>query len=82
MKPIPKAAIVLLRDAADQVSNNTCNDYAIPDTPENREFIIDMMKYHNDDEFDIDQAISSGQLYTLDWMVLDYIAYLVEAANK
>lgn len=79
---IPKCAIELLRQAADEASNNSCNDYYVDDTRENRKFIIDMMKYFEEEDFDIDDNLGEDdQIYTTDWMVLDYIAHLVEEAN-
>lgn len=82
MKKIPKAAIAALQQAADEMSNNTCNDYMIEDTKENRKFLVDMAKHFDEEDFDIEDAITDDGLYTTDWMVLQYVADLVEEANE
>lgn len=80
---IPASAIALLKQAADEMSNNVCNDYSVEDTPENRKFITDMMAHMADDEeYDVSEHIYNGEIVTYDWMVLEYIAHLVAEANS
>lgn len=72
---LPKSVIPLLKTATDQMANNTCNDYRIPDTPENRKFIEAMHQWNGDSEGYI---AKDGWIYTMDWFVLGYITHLVE----
>ena len=74
--------VAILKYAADQMSNYSCNDYFIPDTPENREFLIALHVWADDEAFEIEDAVHGNNLCCMDWMVLDYIAYLVEEENK
>lgn len=73
---IPKEFIAVLRQAADEMSNNGCNDFEVSDTPENRKFVKAMNEKCTDEE---ELHISSkGKIYCYDWIVLEYIADLLE----
>ncbi len=74
---IPKEFIAVIRQAADEMSNNGCNDYEVSNTPENRKFVEAMNKQCLDEEGQKLQ-ISKGKIYCYDWIVLDYIANLLE----
>jgi len=76
---IPQIAITLIKDAADQMSNNICNDYYIADTPANRKFLIELNRWNDDEDFNIEDAVDGHKrLFCTDWMVLEYIAHLLE----
>jgi hypothetical protein len=87
MKPnILKLAAELLREAADEFSNHGCNDFWLPDTPENRQLILDMAKWNGDGltEEDVIRPDSKGRLSVFfgDSGVMDYIADLLEEESK
>ena len=80
---LPKSVIPLLKQAADNLSNNICNDYFIPDTKENRDFLIALHEWNGDgDEFNIEDQVHRGQLFCMDYSILAYIAHLVEKASE
>lgn len=75
---IPREALIVLRQAADEMSNNGCNDFYLSDTPEHRKFITEMMTNRSNDVFDIEECIYKGKIIATDWMILEYIAELLE----
>ena len=75
---IPKEFIKVIRQAADEMSNNGCNDFEVSDTPENRKFIKAMNKQCCDEDGQELNISDDGQIYCYDWIVLDYIARLLE----
>ena len=65
----------LLESAAEELQRNSCNDYPITVTPENRKSLIRFIKKVGEDEDNTDhllKQVDGGTVYFLDWMVLDY----------
>lgn len=77
---LPRAVVPILEQASDDLANNTCNDYFLDDTPENRRFMQDLLKWNGDDEMKL--QVHKGQIATYDWLVMAYIAHLVESASN
>ena len=70
-----KISAELLRLAADRFSCNSCSDYEIPNTPENREFL----KASNEDLYISDD----GKLIHLaDWATMIYCAKQLEKMGE
>ena len=70
------AAADLFSRAADQFSNHGCNDYPLPDTPENRQFLADVWRWAGNDE-EADRVMSFAPGTTLcgcDWMLMRYLS--------
>jgi hypothetical protein len=62
----------LLGMAADEFSNHGCNDYVLPNTPETREFLANIMK-EDDEEWAAEILNRKGdKLYAQDWMLIRY----------
>jgi hypothetical protein len=71
-----KAAARLLNDAADEFSNNICNDFYLENTPENRELV---QKMQTDEHMDEDLNFSEGKILTYDWILMRYLARKLES---
>ena len=76
----------LLDYAGDLMSNKVCNDMEIPDTPENREMLLDFYKWQLDDskgkdirEYEwhvaqLEKKKDQSPFIVFDWMLLAYLA--------
>ncbi len=78
---IPLCVIDVIEQAADEMANNTCNDYVLPNTPENREFITSMNDRMSD-ETELTISKDGKKIYTYDWMVLSYVAKLIKDSHN
>lgn len=81
MKAIPLCVLEVIEQASDELSNNGCNDYDIPNTPENRKFITEMNKCMSDEE-ELNISSNGKKIHTYDWMVLSYVGKLIKAAHN
>lgn len=63
----------LLRLAADEFSNNGCNDFYLEDTPENQKLVRQMQK---DEGIDDPETIfcHDGRIISIDWMLMGYLS--------
>lgn len=65
--------------AEDVVINDSCNDWDLPDTPENRVFVQAAQKwdgYENSEELDI----RNGRIQTTNLLLIQYLSYLCKKA--
>jgi len=65
-----------LEELSDRFGNDGCNDYAMEDTPENRELFaaVDdhlMKTCHGYEKSDVTKRIHQGKIHTLNTRVLD-----------
>ena len=71
----------LLKMAADEFGNHGCNDYAIENTPENQQLVIDLETW-NDSNFDVSTLEFKGEeIYLMDWFLMSYFADLADAES-
>jgi hypothetical protein len=77
-------AAQMLELAADEFSNHTSNDFELPNTPENLEFVKAMDKAVGDPDYpDEEPNLDGSKIYVMDWMVMRYcIKLLKEEAAK
>lgn len=70
-------AAKMLRLAADEFSNHGCNDYELPNTPNNLEFVNGMIAA-SDYPGDSPHISRDGKsIYLMDWQVMIYCAELL-----
>lgn len=82
IKSLTKTELKFIADmldfAASEFSNNSCNDYIIPATDENKKFMIDLyndMSDESDAKEEIDNlAEEKDEIYAFDWMVMKYLS--------
>lgn len=76
---ILRIAAKMLDMAADEFANHGCNDYRLPNTPENLAFVEAMIAasdYPNDEPiFSSDET----KIYVMDWQVMGYCARVLRA---
>lgn len=65
----------MLEMASDEFSNHGCNDYELPATPENIEFVKGLIAWSDYPEDE--PNIHDGMIYLYDWQVMDYCRHLV-----
>jgi hypothetical protein len=66
----------LLETCSDELSNNSCNDYPIQITEENRQAVEDLIDAIGMDQDHCDsmmEQVAEGKVYFQDWMILDYL---------
>lgn len=72
--------------ASDEFSNHGCNDFVLENTPENYAFIEAMEKWNVSESGGEPNEISISkdgkEIYTMDWYVMSYLAYLLREADK
>lgn len=87
------AYLGLLERAGDQLSNNGCNDWQIPNTLANWQFYMEIAADNHDmtvEEYlasayyleEGDPPKSQDEIYLMDWIVLDYLQRRIEKAVK
>lgn len=89
-KHLAKLAAKMLEEYSDRLANDGCNDMWLPDTPENRQFLIDMAKWNSKTEFEEygEEAFIRPSKYGLGVFygnsgVAGYLAYLLrKEANE
>ncbi len=77
----------ILKEASDEFSNHSCNDYKLSNTPEHKELLIELAKWNGDEEYLEEQieAIENNDkktLYTYDWMLMRYLSEKCAEASK
>lgn len=73
----------LLEMAADEFGNHGCNDFELPNTPENREFMERMELWNsgpNGEPMPLNVSRDGKQIYTMDSSLMYYFKYLAEQA--
>jgi hypothetical protein len=86
MKPhIAKLAAQMLEEYSDRLGNDGCNDMWLPDTPENRQFLLDLAKW-NGENFEEEDVIQSSKyglgVFHGNSVVAAYLAYLLKQESK
>lgn len=70
----------LLKDYSDVLSCRGCNDYTLPDTPENRAMLEEMIATHEDSEIRAEGVqLWQGKLFTTDGSLLAFLMSKLEA---
>lgn len=65
----------LLSEASEIYANHTCNDYPLPNTPENYALMRDLYVRNGDlDEFEDEVDPNADELYFWDWGLMHYFA--------
>lgn len=72
--------VKVLNSVADIFKNTCYIEYCIKDTPENRIFVENMEKWNNPDK-EINLNIYNGKIITINWLVMNYCAYLLNNPN-
>jgi hypothetical protein len=71
----------LLEMASEEFGNHGCNDYTIPNTPENYEMISKIIQRNgaglSKEEMKPDVGDTGKRILTEDWMLMDYFAKLL-----
>jgi len=69
----------MLNMAADEFSSHGCNDYELPNTPENLKFVQDMeVALSAPEDRYILLSDDESEIYVMDWMLMRYCAKLLE----
>jgi hypothetical protein len=72
----------LLELAGDEFSNHGCNDYSLPNTPENLEFMNAMLHWNapdgTPDEYLIQLSPDRTEIYTSDSFLIAYFEHLAK----
>lgn len=71
----------LLEQARQDLSNNGCNDYSLPDTPEMRKLVEIAFLSGTGDELGPPQ-VYRGKLLTQDTFILDYLHTFLKKPTK
>ncbi len=75
-------AATFLKQYSDDLGNNGCNDYDMPNTPENYQFVKDMLKWNNGRD-EIPRLSPDGEtIYTQDFFIASYLADLLIKETK
>lgn len=74
-----KIISTMLKEAAEEYSNHSCNDMDIPNTDENKKMLIRMVNETYDprdavEEIENIESCKKKTLYTYDWMLMEYLA--------
>lgn len=77
----------LLKEASNEFSNHGCNDMDIPNTDENKQMLIRMVRETWDprdaaEEIETIESCKKKTLYTYDWMLMEYLAQRCDEAAK
>lgn len=75
----------LLGMASDEFSNHGCNDFAVPNTPENNRFMTaaEIWNQSNPESREPLNVSKDGtEIYTQDWFLMDYLKHLVDEEAK
>lgn len=67
----------MLDMAADEFSNHGCNDYELPNTPENLEFVRTMIAASDYPDDEPHLSSDGARIYLMDWMVMRYCEDLI-----
>ena len=80
-----KMLVEFLEDLYNRLTNESCNDFDLPDTQENRDFLMAMAKRSHDDMLiedlteDFKKPLKDkGKLHTFDWGVVGHLKHLIE----
>lgn len=69
----------ILELASDEFSNHGCNDYTLPNTPENRALLVALEVWNDKqphDESELNYSRDRKQLYMSDASLMGYFAHL------
>ena len=83
IKSLSKNELAFIADflewAGREASNNSCNDYVMPATEQNKEFMIEVISEMMGDSRDAREEIqtieeSKDEILACDWMVMKYLS--------
>ncbi len=69
----------LLLVASDELGNNHCNDFPLLNTPENYQFVTEMIAASSDPDDEPNISSDGSLIYIMDWQLADYFRELVLA---
>ncbi len=67
-----------LRDASDSLSDNSCNDFYLENTPDNLLFAREMIAASDYPDEEPRIVRNGTKIYVKDWIVASYLADLLE----
>ena len=82
-----KILVEFLEELDERFSNAGCNDYKMPNTPENRRFVEKMLKWAHEDDPDGQEETRSAfgwdndeeELFMFDGMALGFLIHRIKA---
>lgn len=81
VKQLSKTELKFIADmldfASSEFSNNSCNDYIIPASDENKKFMIDLSNdmMGMDAEEEVERIVDEkDEIIAMDWMVMKYLS--------
>lgn len=84
--PEYELAAQLLELASDEFGNHICNDFTLPNTPENFELIEAMERWNVSLSGEMPTPVhvskDGKEIYTNDWYLMSYLAYLLKKAAE
>ena len=69
----------LLEMASDEFSNHGCNDWELPNTPENRALVERAERENSEEqwlEYGLNLSPDGTKIYLMDYFLMDYFAHL------
>ena len=66
----------LLEMASGEFSNHGCNDFDLPNTPENRELMTALGRWNSEEEYGLMISKDGKTIYTGDSQLMSYFAHL------
>lgn len=73
-----RIAAMMLKMASDEFGNHGCNDFELPNTPENQRFVKRLNIYYGYPE-ELNLSKDGTKIYLMDYNVMDYCARQLEA---
>jgi len=73
----------LLKMADEEFGNHGCNDYELPNTPENRQLMEQAERWNSIEqweEYGLHISNDYAKIYTQDYFLMGYFAHLLEAS--
>lgn len=79
-------AAKLLDMASDEFSNHGCNDFELPNTPENYALVESMELWNvsesGEEPNEVNVSEDGQTIYTMDWYIMSYLAHCLREAGK
>jgi len=77
-----KIFLDILEQVEDDLSNNSCNDYTLKNTPENRKFVEDMWNVTRKGERNELPPEGKKEICILDWEIITYLREILKGKDK
>ena len=73
-------AAEMLDMASEEFSKHGCNDYDLPNTPENRAFmeLAELWNANGDEPGELNISADGKTIYVMDWFLMDYLAHCLK----